>query len=361
MEVFLLRSTVIIIVGIGLFQYFNFKKNSSLKRFISVRAHEEVLMPRQVEGLIKNLSEVTGEIVYIADIGDQMLPECTCFIPNLLTEFTVNKKLAMLHGLGKWHAWIRVSMLKEAIAKFPDMIHDYASLYAALDVLGYETKRVKYISFRSSLRSISRGKVIGLISMLAMLPFASGCAAVAQGRLWTAVGGLALLIITLVLFVKHIRSRSVNVGIQDSKNSSSQDNIITISYWSPSLEGHEDENSDSVNLDEYELVEIRPMGEWIVNGGGNGRDSQLMEAIYRKKVERTTNRGSLENVSLSQQIEALKEEIAGLSKDIEEGRQRLENCTDGTQGYDQFYTEKGPIIRGRQQNLWVKSHSRGRK
>jgi electron transfer flavoprotein alpha subunit len=135
------------------FGWIKFKKRGT-NRFERISAGDEQLTDRQVQQLVASLSKVPSEIIFVTDANDELLPESAVFMPNLMAEFRVDPKLAMVHGMGKNHAWIRVSALKDALSSYPpETIHNYGSLFAVLDVLGYHIRRVKYVNFRSSLHS----------------------------------------------------------------------------------------------------------------------------------------------------------------------------------------------------------------
>lgn len=138
----------------GLFDLFKRHKTEKIDRFTKVSADDNMLLPQQVQSLPPMIKQVRGEILYIQDTSDEMLPECSFFMPNLLAEFRENPNLAMIHGLGTVHAWIRVSMLKEVLETSPSGLRDYKDLFMAFTRLGYSVRKIKYISFRSSLKNI---------------------------------------------------------------------------------------------------------------------------------------------------------------------------------------------------------------
>ncbi len=123
-----------------------------IPRFATVTEHDEMLLPRQIEFLKANAASVKTEVLSLMDASDEMLPECAFFIPNLLAEFRENPKLAMIHGLGTAHAWIDIAKLREILSSAVG-IRDYSDLYRAFVARGYDVKKVKYIRFRSALRS----------------------------------------------------------------------------------------------------------------------------------------------------------------------------------------------------------------
>ncbi len=136
----------------GLFDFLKSRrKRNGLDRFAPLPSGEELLLPKQVEWLVQNVNRANTEVLSVQDTSDEMLPECAFFLPNLLAEFTQNNKLAMLHGLGKAHAWILTSALREATAASPGGIRDYRSLCEAFQRLGYEVKLVRYVRFRSAI------------------------------------------------------------------------------------------------------------------------------------------------------------------------------------------------------------------
>ena len=122
----------------------------STDRFAPVSADDEMLIPQQVCNLSQMLHLTTQEILGIADTSDPMLPECGIFLPNLLMEFQENPRLAMVHGLGSKHAWIRVSMLTEVLGSAP---RNYQELFNAFAERGYDVRKVRYIRFQSALKS----------------------------------------------------------------------------------------------------------------------------------------------------------------------------------------------------------------
>jgi hypothetical protein len=135
----------------GLFDIFKKRDAERTDRFAPVSKGDDVLLPQQVAQLPSILQRITGEILYIEDASDQMLPECAAFLPHLQGEFHQDPKLAMLHGLGKAHAWIRVPHLRDALSRSSSSIRDYASLFDALTAAGYHVRRIRYVYFRSDL------------------------------------------------------------------------------------------------------------------------------------------------------------------------------------------------------------------
>jgi hypothetical protein len=126
----------------------NQSKNS---RFARAGEDDEMLLPHQISALLDNLDSVNTDVLFLADPSDEMLPEYTMFVPNLLAEFNENPDLAMVHGLGTAHAWIDTRKLRQIVAKTPAPISDYRSLFRAITVSGYDVKKIKYITFRSQL------------------------------------------------------------------------------------------------------------------------------------------------------------------------------------------------------------------
>lgn len=137
----------------GLFDFLKGRKTEKINRFASVSADDNMLLPHQVQSLRQIVNQVQTEILYVQDTSDEMLPECSFFVPNLLAEFREDPNLAMIHGLGTGHAWIRASMLKEALATSPSGLQNYRDLFRVFTTLGYNVRKIKYISFRSSLKS----------------------------------------------------------------------------------------------------------------------------------------------------------------------------------------------------------------
>lgn len=127
-------------------------RGGRMDRFESVSPNDEMLIPQQVSSLLGMVERVNSEVLEIQGVSDEMLPECTFFVPNLLAEFRENPKLAMIHGLGTQHAWIRVSMLREAIENSPGALSNYRELFNTFTRLGYDVRKIKYIRFRSALR-----------------------------------------------------------------------------------------------------------------------------------------------------------------------------------------------------------------
>ena len=123
-----------------------------IPRFTPVSEHDEMLLPRQIEFLMANAASVKTEVWSLMEASDEMLPECAFFIPNLLAEFRENPKLAMIHGLGTAHAWIDLTKLRDVLSSSGG-IRNYAGLYRAFVARGYDVKKVKYIRFRSAIRS----------------------------------------------------------------------------------------------------------------------------------------------------------------------------------------------------------------
>ena len=136
----------------GLFDFLKGRKPELTDQFNVVSAQDDVLLPQQVQSLPQMIQQVNTEILYIQDTSDEMLPECSFFVPNLLAEFRENPNIAMIHGLGTRHAWIRVSMLKQSLSNSPSGLRNYRELFEAFIRLGHDVRRIKYIRFRSAPR-----------------------------------------------------------------------------------------------------------------------------------------------------------------------------------------------------------------
>ena len=134
------------------FDFLKRRRRQETDRFDSVSPDHEMLMPQQVQSLPQMVQRVNTEILYIHDTSDEMFPEYALFVPNLLAEFRENPDLAMIHGQGTRHAWIRVSMLREALSNSPTELRNYRDLFIALTNLGYDVRKIRYIYFRSSLK-----------------------------------------------------------------------------------------------------------------------------------------------------------------------------------------------------------------
>ena len=108
-----------------------------VSRFSPISELDEMLEPQQVCQLCGMINGIKTEILGIADPTDGMLPECSLFVPNLLAEFNENPKLAMIHGLGTKHAWIRISMLKEAmpVCKKPPLVNSVTAVEEKMNEL----------------------------------------------------------------------------------------------------------------------------------------------------------------------------------------------------------------------------------
>jgi len=126
----------------------------NIPRFAPISENDEMLLPEQIAFMKARLDSVSTEVLALQDPRiDEMLPEYALFVPNLLAEFNENPNLAMIHGLGTAHAWIDVRKLREILASKGNQINDYRSLFRAFKERGYDVKKIKYISFRSSLGS----------------------------------------------------------------------------------------------------------------------------------------------------------------------------------------------------------------
>lgn len=141
----------------GIFDWFRGRREDEVRgakipRFATVSEDDAMLLPRQIEFLKSKVGTVTTEVWSLMDASDEMLPECALFVPNLLAEFREDPRLAMIHGLGTAHAWIDTDKLREVLASGEDL-RDYRGLYRAFNALGYNVKKIKYIRFRSALRS----------------------------------------------------------------------------------------------------------------------------------------------------------------------------------------------------------------
>jgi hypothetical protein len=128
------------------------RPRGSIPRFAPISERDEMLLPRQVEYLKTNISSISTEVLSLMDTSDEMLPECAFFVPNLLAEFRQDPQLAMIHGLGTAHAWVHTGKLREILSG-TEGIRDYSALYRAFVARGYHVKKVKYIRFRSALKS----------------------------------------------------------------------------------------------------------------------------------------------------------------------------------------------------------------
>lgn len=127
-------------------------RGGKIPRFAPISENDEMLLPRQIEFMKRTLDSVKTDVLALQDPSDEMLPECALFVPSLLAEFNENPNLAMVHGLGTAHAWIDVEKLREVLQEGQE-IRDYRSLFRAFTAGGYDVKKIKYIRFRSSLRS----------------------------------------------------------------------------------------------------------------------------------------------------------------------------------------------------------------
>lgn len=141
----------------GIFDWFrggqeNEASGGKIPRFAPVSEDDELLLPHQMEFLKANVGSVNAEIWSLMDASDEMLPECAFLILSLLAEFREDPSLAMIHGLGTAHAWIDIGKLREVLAS-GDNLSDYRALYRAFSARGYNVKKIKYIRFRSAIRS----------------------------------------------------------------------------------------------------------------------------------------------------------------------------------------------------------------
>ena len=129
-----------------------FKRNQSKNnRFARVGENDEMLLPHQIRALLDNLDSVNTDVLFLANPSDEMLPEYSMFVPNLLAEFNENPDLAMIHALGTAHAWIDTRKLRQIVGMTPAPISDYRSLFRAITTSGYDVRKIKYITFRSQL------------------------------------------------------------------------------------------------------------------------------------------------------------------------------------------------------------------
>jgi len=113
-----------------------------------------MLLPEQIAFMKAHLGSVKTDVLALQDPRiDEMLPECALFVPNLMAEFNENQNLAMIHGCGTAHAWIDVKKLRVVLSSKENQITDYRSLFRAFTDRGYDVKKIKYINFRSALRS----------------------------------------------------------------------------------------------------------------------------------------------------------------------------------------------------------------
>lgn len=136
----------------GIFDFLKGRKPEITNIFDLISADDDMLLPNQVQSLSQMIRQVDTEILYIQDTSDQLLPECTLFVPNLLGKFQENPNLAMIHGLGISHAWIDVKKLRE-IMEENQAIRNYRDLFCSFTNRGYDIRKIKYIRFRSSLNS----------------------------------------------------------------------------------------------------------------------------------------------------------------------------------------------------------------
>jgi hypothetical protein len=113
-------------------------------------ADDNLLLPHQIKDLPELVVKAALqdiEIIFVWELSDEILPEDQRKVPNLLMEFRNDPQLAMVHAVGTCHAWIRATMLKEALETWEGGIHSYRDLFRALQRLGYGVKRVTYIAF----------------------------------------------------------------------------------------------------------------------------------------------------------------------------------------------------------------------
>lgn len=133
----------------GLFDFLR-KRNPRADRSLPVGANDGLLLDGQVQNLMANLDRFKTDIVYLEDASDPMLSEDAFFVPNLLQEFNLDHRLAMLHGDGKCHGWINIIYLREALCSFPRPVRNYRDLFNLLEHAGFHIKKIGYISYRSS-------------------------------------------------------------------------------------------------------------------------------------------------------------------------------------------------------------------
>jgi hypothetical protein len=141
---------------------FDFIKGQMRKRELDnrfrnspVSAEDNLLLPHQIRDLPQLAAQAAidhSEIIFVWEIPDEILPEDQYFVPNLLMEFRNDPRLAMVHAVGTCHAWIRATMLQEALRTWEAGIHSYSDLFNAFQQLGYGVKKVTYVAFRSAYR-----------------------------------------------------------------------------------------------------------------------------------------------------------------------------------------------------------------
>jgi hypothetical protein len=140
----------------GIFDWIRGRQNNDMNqgkipRFAPVSENDEMLLPHQIKFLKANANSVNTEIWSLMDESDEMLPECSIFIPNLLAEFQEDPSLAMIHGLGTAHAWIDIGKLRAVLAK-DDKFTDYQGLFRAFNAQNFNVKKIQYIRFRSAIK-----------------------------------------------------------------------------------------------------------------------------------------------------------------------------------------------------------------
>jgi hypothetical protein len=139
----------------GLFSFFRGKEKRGTDRFAPVSKEDGMLSPKQVTHIMAILPNVQTEVLYLADVSDEMLPECAIFIPNLLAEFQQDSRLGMIHGLGNAHAWIHAPRLRDALSRSRTKPCNYSELFESFAEAGYKVKKIRYIYFRTDLKTQS--------------------------------------------------------------------------------------------------------------------------------------------------------------------------------------------------------------
>ena len=125
-----------------------------IPRFAPISENDNMLLAEQITYMKAHLASIKTDILALQDPRvDEMLPECALFVTNLMAEFNENSRLAMIHGLGNAHAWNDVKKLREILASKRNQVTDYRSLFRAFTERGYDVKKIKYITFRSTLSS----------------------------------------------------------------------------------------------------------------------------------------------------------------------------------------------------------------
>ncbi|MFO1042374.1 MAG: hypothetical protein U0941_11350 [Planctomycetaceae bacterium] len=84
-------------------------------------------------------------------------------------EFSSDEKLALCHGIGRGHCFVRVALLREIMQGIPiaDFPPDYATLVRMFRKRGYSVKRVRYAgSVRNMRAAMERTSVVGCVGLI---------------------------------------------------------------------------------------------------------------------------------------------------------------------------------------------------